>query len=101
MNSRVAEVGVYSQFATHFAIGRKIRRAQYSALFQNDVLNHATMALGHDENVRTLKALSFRQQLIVNHIDNFGTGESWGDVERRDLLGNLKNPTTIFTTTLS
>jgi len=58
------------------AIRVEIGTAQYSVLLEDDVLDHAAMALRHEEGVGRGAVGAAAHQAMINAVDDLGAGIS-------------------------
>src|ERR1700693_3987984 len=86
---------MYAQTALRRAVGVQISTIQNAALFQDDILNHAAMALRHQEGVGRGTIWVAPHQAIVKTIHNLGAGIGRTDVQRGDLLRDVEDATAI------
>jgi hypothetical protein len=90
-----------TETAIWLAVGVEILTRKNALLLENDVLDHASMALGHQKNIAIFAIGLPTHQVIVEHIRDFGARERRRDVQRADLLRNIEDAAAIAETTPS
>src|SRR5262249_12178174 len=81
--------------AIGLAIIIQIPATQHPGFLQNDVLDHAAMALGHQKSVGRRTIQTATHEPVVHAIDDLGARIRGANVERAHLLRNVEDATSV------
>src|ERR1700677_1911037 len=97
-NARRFVIGMCTEPAIRLAVEVEILARKNALFLENDVLDHASMTLGHQKNITEFSIGLAAHQVVVEHIRDFGAGERRRNMQRADLLRNVKNTPAIAET---
>ncbi len=89
-NTGRAVIGMGAEPAADLAVKVEILLAQHAGLFEDHVLDHAAMTLGHQKDVARAAVRVTAQQAVLDRVDDFGAGKSRRHMQGPDLLRDVE-----------
>ena len=91
-DARIAVVGMAAEATVRLAVEVEVLAAEHAEFLQDHVLDHAAMALRHEERVGRGAVRIAAHQTVIDTIDDLRARIGRTDVQRADLLGNVEDP---------